>query len=95
MLKKLQIWQPEPGQPDTDLSIQNVQAVWSGTPTLSQLALAKEVMVAGDMLLGEKARCSGTVRRWAREGPADTGRLAAAWAGTHPSICNTGPVILK
>ena len=77
------------------MSIQNVQAVWSGTPTLSQLALAKEVMVAGDMLLGEKARCSGTVRRWAREVPADTGRLAAAWTGAQPSICNTEPVKIK
>ena len=45
----------------THLCIQNVQEVCRGTPTLS--LLLKVVMVLGLKLLGEKARCSGAVRR--------------------------------
>ena len=56
------------------LSIQNVQAVWRGTPTLS--LDVKLVIVFGEKLLGEKARCSGAVKRWATDGCADIGRVA-------------------
>ena len=45
----------------TYLCIQKVQEVCKGTPTLS--LLLKLVMVLGLKLLGEKARCSGAVRR--------------------------------
>ena len=36
----------------------------------------KDVIVEGEKLLGEKAMCSGAVKRWATEGCADIGRVA-------------------
>ena len=58
------------------LCIQNVQDVCSGTPTLS--LLVKAVMVAGLMLLGEKASCSGAASRCATEGWAAIGMEVGA-----------------
>ena len=44
-----------------------------GTPILS--LLVKLLMVVGEKLLGEKARCSGAVSLWARLGWAAMGRV--------------------